>query len=60
MDTKYKQAVIDFENIGLLELNDIVSWLITNESTSSFWEYIGVPKDQLPLAFLKEKGILLA
>jgi hypothetical protein len=60
MDTKYKEAVIDFENIGLLELNDIVSWLITNESTSSFWEYIGVAKNQLPLVFLKEKGILLA
>jgi hypothetical protein len=60
MDTKYKEAVIDFENIGLLELNDIASWLITNESTSSFWEYIGVAKNQLPLAFLKEKGILLA
>ena len=60
MDTKNKEAVIDFETFGIYELRDIASWLITNESTSSFWEYIGVPKDQLPLAFLKEKGILLA
>ena len=60
MDTKNKEAVIVFETFGIYELRDIVSWLITNESTSSFWEYIGVPKDQLPVAFLKEKGILLA
>jgi hypothetical protein len=60
MENKHKEDYINLETIGLLDLKDIVSWLITNESTSSFWEHIGVPKNQLPLAFLKEKGILLA
>jgi hypothetical protein len=60
IDNKDKEAYINSETFGLLELRDVVSWLITNESTSSFWEYIGVLKDQSPLAFLKEKGILLA
>jgi hypothetical protein len=60
IDNKDKEAHINSETFGLLQLRDVVSWLITNESTSSFWEYIGVLKDQSPLAFLKEKGILLA
>jgi hypothetical protein len=60
IDNKDKETYIISETFGHLELRDVVSWLITNESTSSFWEYIGVLKDQSPLAFLKEKGILLA
>jgi len=60
MENKHKEDYINLETMGLLDFKDIVSWFITNESTSSFWEYIGVPKYQSPLAFLKEKGILLA
>jgi hypothetical protein len=60
MENKDKEDYINLETAGTLDFKDIVSWFITNESTSSFWEYIGVPKYQSPLAFLKEKGILLA
>ena len=60
MENKDKEYYINYETFGLLDFKEIVSWLITNESTSSFWEYIGVPKYQSPLAFLKKKGILLA
>jgi hypothetical protein len=60
MENKHKEDYINLEIAGSLGFKDIVSWFITNESTSSFWEYIGVPKYQSPLAFLKEKGILLA